>query len=374
MFEYEAVEEQLAKLVSRFSARDYSFPRRSQIVSSAQGWSEEVWHSLARLGLLAVNVPERCEGAGLGPFATRAMMTCFGRCLLVEPYLSSAVVATSALNLVPRGAVGDSWLSRLGSGNAIAVLTHYETGSRFDLDVIETIATRAGNGYRLRGRKIVGNGAGAANAWLVTARLDDDIALFVIERELYGLRLHECRAYDGHRVGELVLDDALFPASALLHRDALALVEHAIDLGIAALCAETAGVLDETNRRTLEYLKTRKQFGQPIGAFQALQHLMVDMVIHQELTDSMSWLAARDVLSPDRAIRRRSLSAAKVVAARAARFVSQQAIQLHGGIGMTEDLEVSHYARRLTAIEREFGDVDHHVEEFSRMLDFASVL
>lgn len=373
MFESDDIEKQLAESVSRFAVRDYPFARRNRIVSSPRGWSEEVWQSLAGMGLLAINVPERCAGAGLGPSATRAVMTCFGRCLLVEPYLSSAVVATNALSLLPAGSVGDAWLTRLCSGEGIVVLAHHEPGSRFDLDVVEAIAMPAGDGYRIRGRKIVGNGCAAANAWMATARLGDAIALFVVEPELTGLQLHACRSYDGQRAGELILDDVQLPASALLCRDALALVEHAIDFGIAAACAETAGLLEETNRRTLEYLKTRRQFGQPIGAFQALQHRMADMAIHQELTDSMSWLAARDVLSPDRATRRRSLSAAKVVAARAARFVSQQAIQLHGGMGMTEELEVSHYARRLTAIEREFGDADHHVEEFSRMLDFSAV-
>lgn len=370
MYESDGIEEQLAQSVSRFVAHDYPFSRRNRAVSSARGCSEEVWQSLADMGLLAINVPERCDGAGLDACAVRAVMTCFGRCLLVEPYLSSAVVATNALNLAADAPVGDAWLARLGGGESILVLAHYEPGSRFDLDVVETTAAPAGDGYRLRGSKIVGNGAGAANALLVTAQLGQGVGLFLVEREAARLRLRDCRSYDGQRVGETILDDVRLPASALLHRDAQGLVEHAIHFGIAAACAETAGLIEETNRRTLEYIKTRKQFGQPIGAFQVLQHRMADMVIQHELTDSMAWLAARDVMSPDRHLRRRSLSAAKFVAARAARFVSQQAIQLHGGMGMTEELEVSHYARRLTAIEGEFGDADHHVEEFCDTLDF----
>lgn len=370
MFESGDIEDQLAQSVSRFIARDYTFARRNLITASTPGWSDAVWRSLAGMGLLAIGVPERCDGAGLDAFATRSVMTCFGRGLLVEPYLSSAVVATSALSLLDPTPVGDAWLSRLGCGDAVALLAHHEPDSRFDLNVVETTATITNDGYRLRGTKLLGNGAGAATAVLVTARLASGVGLFVVEREAAGVQIRECRSYDGQRVGELLLVDVSLPASALLRHDALQLVEHAIDFGIAAACAETAGLIEEANRRTLEHLKTRRQFGQPIGAFQVLQHRMADMAIHHELTDSMAWLAARDVMSPDRAARRRSLSAAKVVAARAARFVSQQAIQLHGGMGMTEELEVSHYARRLTAIGIEFGDSDYHIEEFCGTLEF----
>lgn len=183
------------------------------------------------------------------------------------------------------------------------------------------------------------------------------------------MRIRERPSYDGQRIAEVSLDGVRIPASALLHADALPVIERAIDFGIAALCAEAAGLIEETNRRTLEYLKVRKQFGKPIGSFQVLQHRMVDMTIHQELVSSMAWLAAREAMSVDRELRRRALSAAKVVTVRAARFVSQQSIQLHGGMGMTDEMEVSHYARRLTALQVEFGDEDQHVEEFSEVLD-----
>lgn len=363
------IQEQLRQSVSRFAERSYSFAQRNAILASGNGWSADVWRTLAELGLLAINVPERCGGAGLDAQAIASVMTCFGRCLLAEPYLSSAVVATNALSLLEPGEVVDQWLSRLACGEAIALLAQYEPGSRFDLDAVETTATEREGGYRLDGVKIVRGPATAADAVLVGARLGSRIAMFLVERGTPGMRIRERPSYDGQRIAEVSLDGVRIPASALLHADALPVIERAIDFGIAALCAEAAGLIEETNRRTLEYLKVRKQFGKPIGSFQVLQHRMVDMTIHQELVSSMAWLAAREAMSVDRELRRRALSAAKVVTVRAARFVSQQSIQLHGGMGMTDEMEVSHYARRLTALQVEFGDEDQHVEEFSEVLD-----
>ena len=360
---------QLEDTVRRFIARDYGFEHRRDILNGAQGWSRETWAQLADLGALAVNVPEEQGGLGYGPVETMLVMQAFGAGLLLEPYLASAVIATTLLR--ETDAAG-GLLPALAAGERIAVLAHFEPRSRWDVTAIETSAHRYGDGWVIRGRKGVVHHGDAADVLLVSARVAGDtgpVALFAVPRSTPGLALTGYRTLDGQRAAEVNLPGIYVPDTARLGGEACTLpaVARALDAGLAALCAEAVGVLEALLAGTAEYLKTRKQFGQPIGRFQALQHRMADMLLHVEQARSMAMLAAMRCTSPDEAERRRALSAAKVTVGQACRFVGQHAVQLHGGMGMTDELNVSHWFKRLTAIELSFGDTDTHLQRFAAL-------
>jgi alkylation response protein AidB-like acyl-CoA dehydrogenase len=254
-------------------------------------------------------------------------------------------------------------------------VAHFEPGARFETRWVGTRARRDGEHYRLDGHKSVVPHAGLADVLLVSARTAgnrDDIqgvTLFSVPRGTPGLRLDEYLNVDGQRAADVYLEDVRLPAANRLGADgaALSAIENAFDLGLAAVCAEAVGIMQALTHATVEYLRTRQQFGQPIGRFQALQHRLADMVIHLEQARSMSYLAALRCTSDDEAERRRALSAAKVVISEAARFIGQQAVQLHGGMGMTDELKVSHWFKRLTAIEILFGDSDAHVQRYAAL-------
>ncbi|MBL8485780.1 MAG: acyl-CoA dehydrogenase family protein [Rhodocyclaceae bacterium] len=360
---------QLEDTVRRFVGRDYGFEHRRAIQKTAEGWSRETWAQLADLGALAVNVPEEQGGLGYGPVETMLVMQAFGAGLLLEPYLASAVIATTLLR---ETGAADELLPALASGEKIAVLAHFEPHSRWDEAAVAATAHRYGDGWVIRGRKGVVPHGGAADLLIVSARTGGEagpVGLFAVPRETPGLALAGYPTLDGHRAAELQLPGIYVPDTARLGGEACALpaVGRALDAGLAALCAEAVGVLEALLAATAEYLKTRKQFGQPIGRFQALQHRMADMLLHVEQARSMAMLAALRCADPDEAARRKALSAAKVTVGQACRFVGQQAVQLHGGMGMTDELNVSHWFKRLTAIELSFGDTDTHLQRFAAL-------
>lgn len=353
-FSFTEEQRQLEDTVRRFVAKDYAFEQRRALRDSAAGWSREAWQALADLGLLALNVPEEHGGLGAGPVETMLVMNALGPGLLLEPYLASAVVATALLRECPQQA---GLLAQMAAGEPIVVLAHDEPADP------ATVCRPAETDFLLDGRKCVVAHAAAADALIVSARLEDDLALFLVPCDAPGLTLDSFPTLDGRRAAEVHLAGVRLPATARLAagQDAL---ERALDIGLAALCAEAVGIMKATLDATADYLRTRRQFGQPIGRFQALQHRAADMLLHYEQAKSMSYLAAMRCTSKDARERRRALSAAKVVTGRAARFIGQQAVQLHGGMGMSDELIVSHWFKRLTAIEIEFGDSDTHLQYF----------
>jgi alkylation response protein AidB-like acyl-CoA dehydrogenase len=372
-FEFSDEQRQLREAVQAFLAKEYTFDHLRAIKRSGKGWDPAVWRGLAELGVPAVNVPESLGGLGYGPTETLALMDACGSSLLLEPVLASAVIATALLREHQSAAPAAELLRAMARGERIATVAHFEPGARFDTRWVETRARRAGEDYLLDGRKAVVLQAGLADTLLVSARTagaagdPDGISLFLVPRTAPGLTLEEYLNVDGQSAADVSLDGVRLPAVSRLGDEgaAFASIESALDAGLAALCAEAVSIMQELTDSTVAYLNTRQQFGQPIGRFQALQHRIADMVIHLEQARSMSYLAAMRCDCADLRERRRILSAAKVVIDEAARFIGQQAVQLHGGMGMTDEIKVSHHFRRLTAIQLMFGDSDAHVQRFA---------
>ncbi len=361
----------LQDTLQRFAQRSYGFERRRDIINTG-GFSRDTWAALADIGVLALNVPEAHGGLaidGAGPIETAVAQQALGAALLVEPLLASAVVAATLIAEWADDAMQAQWLPGLASGERIAVLAHFEPASRFDDECIATKLEKSGDGLVLNGRKAVVLHAGVADDLLVSA-VDgsgrNDISLLRVPRDTKGLVIKSYPTIDGQQAAEVELNQVVLPASALIGAmgQALPAIQSALDFGLAALCAEAVGVMDATVAATSEYLKTRQQFGQPIGRFQSLQHRTADMLIHLEQARSMSTLATARCREADVRERRRVLSAAKVTIGQACRFIGQQAVQLHGGMGMTDELIVSHYFKRLTAIELTWGDSDTHLQRF----------
>ena len=374
-FEFSDEQRQLHDAVERYLGDQYGFDRYQSIKSSAAGWDPSIWRGLAELGVLAITVPTAQGGLGFGPLETLAMMGDCGRSLLLEPLLSSAVIATAALRAFAGEKTAAEMLAGMAAGEKIAVLAHFESGAGFDGRWVTTRARRSAEGYRLEGHKAVVMHAGAADSLLVSARTSgaagdaDGVSLFLVPRASPGLVLDAYPTLDGQRAADVYLEGVELPAGSRLGAEgaALAPIEAALDIGLAALCAEAVGVMQALVDATVEYVRTRQQFGQPIGRFQALQHRIADMVIHLEQARSMSYLAALRCTSDDLVERRRALSAAKAVIGQAGRFVGQQAVQLHGGMGMTDELKVSHWFKRLTAAQLMFGDSDVHLQRFAAL-------
>jgi len=372
-FRFSEEQQQLSDTLQRFVAHDYDFAKRRAIVASAPGWSREVWQSLADLGALAINIPEKHGGLGCGPLETLLAMNVFGAALLVEPYLASAVVSTSLIRDIADEAVKAALLPRLACGEIIIALAHFEPASRCLHAPVECTARKSAAGYVLTGHKAVVSHAGAADYLLVSAcspdLSGDCVSLFLVSRDTPSLVLREYPTLDGQRAGEVRLLDAVVPETARLGSEgaALAAIRRALDIGLAALCAEAVGAMKELLEATREYLKTRQQFGQAIGRFQVLQHRAADMLMHFEQARSMSYLAAMRCNSADAHLRDRVLSAAKVVIGQACRFIGQNALQLHGGMGMSDEFMVSHWFKRLTMIELTLGDSDSHLQRFAEL-------
>jgi alkylation response protein AidB-like acyl-CoA dehydrogenase len=373
-FDLTKEQEQLADTVQRFVAREYGFETRKAIRKSADGFSREVWAKLAELGLLGILVPEEYGGLGFGAIETLLAMNGIGRGLLLEPYLPSAILATVLLRELGSAGQKETLLPQLAAGELIAVPAHGEAEARYDLQRVATSAKRDGDGFVITGRKAVVLHASSANLLLVSARTsgkpadEAGISLFLVPRDAGGVSLETYPTLDGQRASDVVLREVRVPRASLLGPEGGALpgLSSAWEVGIAALCAEAVGALQAVFDATVEYAKTRKQFGVPIGKFQALQHRMVDMLMHVEQARSMSYLAAVRVSEKDAALRARDLSAAKVVVGQACRFVGQQAVQLHGGMGMTDEFHVSHSFKRLSILELSLGDTAHHLENFVR--------
>jgi alkylation response protein AidB-like acyl-CoA dehydrogenase len=374
-FEFSDEQRQLHDAVERYLNEQYTFDRYQSIKRSAEGWDPSVWRGLADLGVLAITVPAAQGGLGFGPLETLAMMGDCGRSLLLEPVLSSAVIATAVLRAFVGQTAAGELLALMGAGEKIAVLAHFESDARFESQWVTTRARRTGESYRLDGHKGVVMHAGAADMLLVTARTAGEagdapgVSLFLVPRGAPGVVLDAYPIVDGQRAADVYLQNVEVPAASLLgtEGDALPAVDAALDIGLAALCADAVGVMQALVDATVDYVRQRQQFGHPIGRFQALQHRIADMLIHLEQARSMTYLAALRCTDADVGERRRALSAAKAVIGQAGRFVGQQAVQLHGGMGMTDELKVSHWFKRLTAAQLMFGDSDTHLQRFAAL-------
>jgi len=374
-FVYTEEQTQLRDAVSRFVKGRYAFADRRAIVASTEGWSRSIWNGLAELGVPAILVPEAQGGLGFGPVEIELAMQAAGPALLAEPVLASAVIATALLRDFADPATADSLLPAMAAGEQIVVLAHQEAGSHGRNNWVETHAVAEDGGWRLTGHKAVIVHAPAADALLVSARLSGapgdaaGVSLFLVSPDTPGLRMKAFKTIDGLRAADLWFDGLYLPASACVGQagSALPAIEKALGFGLAALCAEAVGVMEATVTATIEYLRTRQQFGQPIGRFQALQHRAVDMQIHLELARSMSLLAALRCDAEDEHERERALCAAKVTVGEAARRIREEAVQLHGGMGMTDEMVVSHWFKRLLAIEISAGNTDTHVERFAAL-------
>ncbi len=374
-FEFSDEQQQLHDTVDRYLTDQYPFEKFRAINATAAGWDKAAWAGLGELGVLALNVPATQGGLGFGALETLSVMGACGKSLLLEPFLSSAVIATAVLRSCGDDAAAAELLGRMASGDAIAVLAHYEPDSRFESQWVSTRARKSGDAYKIDGHKAVVMHAGAADTLLVSARISGEpgdasgVSLFRIPRDAKGLILDAYPTIDGQRAAEVYLQGVQVPASGRLGPDggALPMIEAALDIGLAALCAEAVGVMQALVDATVAYVQSRQQFGVAIGRFQALQHRIADMLIHLEQARSMSYLAALRCMDENVSERRRALSAAKAVVGQSARFVGQQAVQLHGGMGMTDELIVSHWFKRLTAAELMFGDSDTHLQRYAAL-------
>ncbi len=371
-FDFSEDQQSLRDAVQRWVEKGFSFERRHAI-AKAGGKTREVYAELAELGLAGLAVPEARGGLGMGAVEAMVVNEELGRGLVNAPFTQGALVAPTLLASAPEG-VQAAWLPKVADASALVVLAHQERGARYRLNHVATKAVRNGSDWRLAGAKSLVPAGDEANAFLVPARVagavDDTggIGLFLVEAKAAQVRGYPTQ--DGARAAEVVLADA--PAT-LVTEDALALLEHAADVALAGFCAEAVGLMDRLVAITVEYMNQRKQFGTTLASFQALRHRIADVKMQLELGRSMSYYATLKLGEPA-AQRRRAVSQARVQLGHSMRFVGQQCIQLHGGIGVTDEYVGSHYFKRLTVLEMGFGDTLHHLGEVSRrMQDTAGV-
>ncbi len=379
--DFKLTEEQqmLQETAARLVRGEYEFEMREGYRQSELGFSEIFWNQLSELGLTAVPFAEEFGGfAGTG-VEVQLVMAELGRGLCLEPYLQSVILGGGLITQLGTTAQQEELIAGIASGSLKVAVGLVELQSRYNLNDVQTHAAKTANGYRLNGRKGVVIGGHCADKLIVSARTSGDsldaagISLFVVDANAAGLSRRDYPTADGLKGCDLFLDNVEVSADALLGEEGQAsdAIHYQAGRAIAALCGEAVGAMEEAVRLTLEYLKTRKQFGVPIGKFQALQHRMVDMNSELEQARSMALLAASVADEPASVQRQRVLSAAKNVIGRAGQFVAEQAIQLHGGIGMTWEYNLSHYAKRLIMINHQLGDDDHHLEIFSELLESA---
>jgi alkylation response protein AidB-like acyl-CoA dehydrogenase len=366
-FDFSDDQEQLRDAVRKYVDKGYTFERRRSI-EKAGGFDRAAYGELADLGLTGLYIPEADGGMGMGPVEGLVVMEELGRGIALEP-LAQALIAGAVISGYG-DAASKAWLPKIAAGEALVVLAYQERKARYRLDVCEAQASKTASGYTVTGSKHIVPVGDMADAFIVPAILDKSIALFLVERSATGLTARGYGMQDSGRAADITLANA--PAS-LITPNGLAALEHAVDIGIASTCAEAVGVMDKTMSITAEYMNTRKQFNQVISSFQALRHRMADMKMQLELARSMGYFAALK-LNDSAPQRRRAMAQAKYQLGQSMRFVGQQAVQLHGGIGVTDEYIVSHYFKKLTQLEMTFGDSMLHLGEVSaRMQDTAGV-
>jgi pimeloyl-CoA dehydrogenase small subunit len=374
--DFDLTEEQrlLRDSVERLLADHYGFAKRRAYLAEPDGWSRSLWSQYAELGLLGLPFAESHGGFGGGPIEVMLVMEAFGRVLALEPYLATVVLCGTALRLAGSEAQKSAMLPQIAEGRMILAFAHGERQARYDLTDVLTSARRQDRGWVLDGAKSVVLHGDNAQRLVVSARTAGDrddadgISLFLVDTAANGVARRSYPMRDGTRAAEISLSEVGVGEQDVLGEigAAFPVIERVVEAGIAATAAEAVGAMETMQAMTLEYLKTRQQFGRPIGDNQALQHRAAEMLMALEQGRSMAMLAAMMVEEPDAAERAHNIAMAKVGVGQASKFVSQNAIQLHGGIGMTEEYAVGHYFRRCMVIEHLFGDIAHHL---SRLAD-----
>lgn len=365
----------LKESVERLLADRYDFEMRKRYMQEPEGWDRKMWSAYAELGLLGLPFAEKYGGFGGGSVEMMIVAEAFGRALALEPYLATVVLGGGCVRLGASERMQSEILPKVAGGNLLLALAHVEPQARYELAHVEAAARRDGEGYIINGAKSLVLHGDVADKFVVSARLSgssrdrDGLALLLIDAGAAGVARRGYRTVDGLRAAETTFSDVRVGAEAVVGEPgaALPLIERVAHSAIAFLAAEAVGAMAATHEMTVEYLKTRKQFGAPIGSFQALQHRAADMLIMVEQARSMAYFATMMADEADALERRKAISAAKVQIGRSARFVGEQAIQLHGGMGMTMEYKVGHYFKRMTMIDTLFGDADHHLGVVSRL-------
>jgi pimeloyl-CoA dehydrogenase small subunit len=355
--------------VERLLADRYDFDARKRYAASAEGWSPDLWAQYAELGLLGLPFAEEHGGFGGGPVETMIVMEAFGRALALEPYLATVVLGGGFIRQGGTGSQRAELLPQIAEGKVRLAFAHTERQSRYDLADVGTTARHDGGAWVLEGEKGLVLHGDTADKLIVSGRTAGarrdrhGIGLFLVDAKAPGVSRRGYPTQDGQRAAEVTLNNARVAAEDVIAdaEDALPLIERVVDQAIAALCAEAVGAMGEMHALTVEYLKTRRQFGVPIGNFQVLQHRAADMFVALEQARSMAMFAAMMAQDDDAAERGKAVAAAKVQIGRSGRFIGEQAVQLHGGVGMTMELKVGHYFKRATMIDVAFGDADHHL-------------
>ena len=355
--------------LTRLVRESYEFETRRKIIEGDSGWRPELWAQIAEMGLLGMPFAEDDGGFGGGPIDSLVVMEEFGRGLVVEPYVPTVVCAGGFLKHAGSAAQKEEYLGGIIDGSKVFAFAYAEPRGRYDYADLETTAKKDGDSYVLNGHKAVVIAAPWASHLIVTARTSgerrdrDGVSVFVVDKSADGIVTRDYPTVDGRRASEVYFENVSVPADALIGEEdnGLALIELVTDEAIAAQCAEACGAMKVAHEMTVEYSRQRKQFGTPIGKFQVLQHRMVDMYTEYEQSVSMTYLATLK-LGEAQAERQKAVSAAKVRIGQAAHHIGQESIQIHGGMGMTDELAIGSYFKRLTIFDSEFGNIDHHMK------------
>src|SRR5579885_20137 len=372
-FSFTEEQELLRNSIAKFLAGNYGFETRRKIVKSDLGWQPEYWKQFAELGLLAAPLPEAHGGLGGGPVDVLIVMEEFGKKIVVEPFVPTVVIGGGFLKRAS-AALQQQWLPKIAGGEAIFAFAYAEPNGRYNLAELATVAKKQGPNYVLNGRKAVVLAGPWADQLIVTARTaggprnEKGVTVFLVDRKSKGISARDYPTVDELRASEIAFENVEVPAANVIGEpdNGLPLVEQVTDEAIAATCAEACGAMKALVDATVDYSKTRKQFGVPIGKFQVLQHRMVDMFTAYEQSVSITYMLTLKLGESD-AARKKAASAAKVQIGKASRFVGQSAVQIHGGMGMTEELSVGHYFARLSMIDAQFGNVDHHLRRYAAL-------
>lgn len=373
-FSFTSEQDMLRDTVAKLVSQQYDFDTRRKVAKSDAGWRPEMWAQFAELGLLGASFTEAEGGFGSGPIEAMIISEEFGKGLVIEPYLQTVVIGGNFFRHGGTDAQKEEHIAGIIGGETRIAFAYSEPKSRFDLNDVSTTAKKDGAGYVLNGHKAVVLGAPFATHLIVTARTSGGqrdakgVSVFLVAKDAKGVTTRDYPTVDGLRASEVHFENVAVGADALIGAadNGLPLVEKVIDNAIAALCAEAVGCFKVLNEATISYSKQRKQFGQPIGNFQVLQHRMVDMFMAAEQATSMTYMLTLKLDEADKA-RKLAASAAKVQVGKAGKLVSQDAVQIHGGMGMTDELNVGHFFKRVTMIESQFGNTDWHLRRYTEL-------
>lgn len=371
-FNFSEEQNMLRDSLSRLIREKYEFETRRGFVKSEAGRSDTFWSQLSELGIFMAPFSEEDGGLGGGAIDSMLVMEEFGKGIVIDPFVPSIVCGGGFLKHAGTAAQKEEHLTKIISGESIFAFAHAEPKGRYNLADLTTTARKEGGDFVLNGHKAVVIGAPWASHLIVTARTSgeqrsrDGVTVFIVEKDADGVSTRDYPTVDGRRASEVYFENVKVSADAVIGDvdGGLSLVEKVVDEATVAVCAEAVGAMGVAHQMTVEYSRQRKQFGTPIGKFQVLQHRMVDMFMEHEQALSMTYMATMKLGESDTE-RQKAVSAAKVKIGQAGRFVGQAAIQIHGGMGMTDELAVGHYFKRLTIIDSEFGNVDHHLKRYT---------